>query len=98
MDLPELGSFESAQPEAFYLGREADELVATADARLVVEGQHLRVHSQVLSVQSRVLRSPFAARAEGGGDSGGERGVSTCRLLRLDVGRAPVTPCLHLTG
>ena len=72
MDLPELGSFESAQPEAFYLGREADELVATADARLVLEGQHLRVHSQVLSVQSRVLRSLFAVRAEAGGGDGRE--------------------------
>lgn len=98
MELPDLGPFESGQPEVFYMGQGAEELHATADALLVVEGQRLRVHSQVLSVQSRVLRSPFAARAEGGGDSGGERGVSTCRLLRLDVGRAPVTPCLHLTG
>lgn len=77
MELPDLGSFDSGQPEAFYLGQGAEELQATADAQLVVEGQRLQVHSQVLSVQSRVLRSLFAARAEGGGDSGGERGVST---------------------
>ncbi len=76
MDLPDYGPFDPAQPEAFYLGQGADELRATADARLVVEGQQLRVHSQVLSVQSRVLRSLFAAQAEGGGSGGGDGTVS----------------------
>ena len=76
MDLPDHGSFDPAQPEAFYLGQGADELRATADARLVVEGQQLRVHSQVLSVQSRVLRSLFAAQAEGGSGGGGDGAVS----------------------
>ena len=72
MELPELGSFDSAQPEAYYLGHGASELLATADAVLVVEGQRLNVHSQVLSVQSRVLRSLFTARAEGVGGGGSD--------------------------
>ncbi|PRW58293.1 hypothetical protein C2E21_2818 [Chlorella sorokiniana] len=57
MELPSLGSFDSAQPEAFYLGLQAEELLATADALLVVQGQGLRD------------QQPAAKRARQGGTS-----------------------------
>ncbi|PRW33982.1 BTB POZ and MATH domain-containing 4-like [Chlorella sorokiniana] len=57
------GSFDAEQPAAFYLLDSREGMEALADATLVVQDVKLPVHSQVLSLQSRVLLDMFTAVA-----------------------------------
>lgn len=62
MDLPAFSAFNEAEPEAFYLGSPAAEFASQSDATAVAEGVQLAVHSQILSQNTRVLRSMFAEK------------------------------------
>lgn len=66
MDLPAFDALDSTAPQAFYLGAD-EEFAALADATITVQGGwKLPVHSHILSLHSRVLKSVVAAVHEGG--------------------------------
>ena len=60
MDLPGFTAFDKSKPEACYLGDPQGDFAGLADATIVANGYELPVHSHVLSLHSRVLRTVFA--------------------------------------
>ncbi|PRW57219.1 DNA-binding [Chlorella sorokiniana] len=72
MDLPALDAFDASQPQAFYLGPD-EEFAGLADAAVVAQGDcKLAVHTHVVSLHSRVLKSAFATGAGAGGAAEGK--------------------------
>ena len=76
MDLPAFSAYDAKEPQAFYLGPDP-EFTLLADATMFGQGScgQLPVHSHIVSMHSRVLKTLFAAVREGGAVSSAVGGV-----------------------
>ncbi|PRW58089.1 MATH domain and coiled-coil domain-containing protein [Chlorella sorokiniana] len=72
-----LPAFDKAKPQAYYLVENREEMEALSDAVLVAGGVSLPVHSQVLSMQSGVLRRMFVDFRGSQRSSGEQAGSSS---------------------